>query len=133
MRSRILVGVVLVIGILAAGTFASNGANVAPKKQWEIVNFASPVKVNGNLLAGQYLIVHDETKMARGEPCTTFYQFDPGKGPQKAEVAFMCRPTQRTICDKTTLSVAYDPVLGVDKVVEFQFAGDTEGHGIPGR
>ena len=131
MRSRILVGVVLLIGILGAGTLASSGANVAPNKQWAIVNFAHPVRVSGNLLAGPYLIVHDDAKMARGEPCTTFYRFDPAKGPQNAEVEFMCKPAQRSVCDKTTLSVAYDPALGLDRVVEYQFAGDTEGHGIP--
>ena len=35
---------------------------------------------------GPYLIVHDDAKMERGEPCTTFYRFDPAKGPQE-EVA----------------------------------------------
>ena len=131
MRSRILVGVVLLIGILGAGTLASSGANVAPNKQWEIVNFAQPVGVHGSLLAGPYLIVHDDAKMARGEPCTTFYRFDPAKGPQNAEAVFMCQPAQRSVCDKTTFTIRYDSAIGIDKVVEYQFAGYTEGHGIP--
>lgn len=130
MRSRILVGVVLLVGILTAGTVASSGA-IVPQQQWAIVNFLDPVTVSGNLLMGPYLVVHDDAKMARGEPCTTFYRFEPGKGVREAEVSFMCKPAQRTVCDKTTFSVVYDTALRISKVTEYQFAGDTEGHGIP--
>ena len=134
MRSRALVGVVFFIGILSVGTFASSGASVAPAKQSAIVNFMEPVSVNGNLLMGSYLIVHDEGKMARGEPCTTFYRFDRSKGPREEEVTFMCRPEQRTVCDKTTFSVVRDSLTDpTRRLVEFQFAGDSEGHGIPAR
>jgi hypothetical protein len=134
MRSRILAGVLMFIGILAAGTFASSGANVAPDKQWALANFSDVVRVNGNLLMGPYLVVHDNAKMARGEPCTTFYRFEPGKGPQESEATFMCKPAERTVCDKFTFSVVPDnSYLGIKRMTEFQFAGDSEGHGIPER
>ncbi len=130
MRSRFFVGALVLVGLAGAGAFAS-GAKAAPTKQWSIVRFANPVRVNGDLLMGDFLIVHDDAKMARGEPCTTFYRFIPGKGPQEEVLAFHCRPTQRDTCARTTLSYTYDPVLGIYKVTEYQFAGDSEGHGIP--
>jgi len=45
----------------------------------------------------------------------------------------MCKPAQRAICEKTTFSASYDPSIGIKKVTEYQFAGDSEAHGIPAR
>jgi hypothetical protein len=51
-------------------------------------------------LIGVHLIVHDEDKMMRGEPCTALYRVGTKKRP-------------------------------VDVLEEYQFAGDSEGHGVP--
>src|SRR5215208_5056386 len=76
MRSRVLVGALLLVGTMAAGSSASNGAHGVTQKQWAIVNFGDPVLVQNRVLMGSYLIVHDDEKMARGEPCTSIYRFD---------------------------------------------------------
>jgi hypothetical protein len=128
-----LVGALLFVGVMAVGTFASSGANVAPHKQWAIVNFSDPVTLHGHVLMGRYLIVHDDAKMARGEECTSIQRFDSDKGPQETELAFMCEPAQRSVCQKTTISVTYEPTLGLYKVTGYQFAGDAEIHGVPSR
>ncbi len=142
---RTIVGVLLLFGILAAATatLATNGARVSPTRQWAIVNFARTTQVAGYALnAGQYLIAHDFDKMDRGEPCTSIYSFgESGTGIQKEVVAFHCIPRDRPVADQTRL--AMDTVPGdtagctfswgwnMDKLTEYQFAGDTEGHGVP--
>jgi len=131
MRSRLLVGALLVLAFCTAGG-ASTGSHASPR-QWAIVNFTDPVTLRGHILMGQYLVVHDDQRMAKGEPCTSIYRFDANRGPQALEVEFTCKPDQRAACDKTTFSVRRNPELGIATVVEYQFAGDSEVHGIPAR
>src|SRR5262245_25877041 len=127
---RMLVGAVLTLSLFTAAGAASNGAS-ASSRRWAIVNFSDPVLLHRNLLMGMYLIVHDDERMARGEPCTSIYRFDPARGPKKVEVEFMCQPHQRAVCDKTTLSLRRSAATGFTEVTEYQFAGDSEVHGIP--
>lgn len=130
---RKLVGTLMCAGLVAAGSFATTRVHATPQRQWAIVNFTDAVAIKGHVLMGKYLVVHDDARMARGEPCTTIYRFDPVKGPQARELEFMCRPAMRSVCEKTTVSVGYDPALGVRTLLEYQFAGDSEAHGVPTR
>ncbi len=41
-----------------------------PEIQRAFVEFTEPIKLLGAVLKGDYLFLHDEAKMARGEPCT---------------------------------------------------------------
>ena len=129
---RILVGAVLTLSLFTAAGAASNGAS-ASSRRWAIVNFSDPVLVHRNLLMGLYLIVHDDARMARGEPCTSIYRFDPARGPRAVEVEFMCVPHQSAVCDKTTVSVRRNAATSFNELTEYQFAGDSEVHGIPAR
>jgi hypothetical protein len=143
MRSRILFGVLLALGLLSPATFATSGAHVAPGRQWAIVDFGRTTAVSGALLnAGRYLIVHDAEKMARGDACTTFYRFgESGNGAQEEAVSFHCIPRERDVAGTTTLTL--DTVAGDtagctyswgytnDRLTEYQFAADPEGHGVP--
>ena len=132
MRSRIVVGVFLLIALVGAGTLGARGNSyVGSDKQWTIVNFPDPVSVNGEFMMGSVLIVHDSAKMARGEPCTTFYRFDPARGPKEALVSFHCNPRQSYGVDTTTLTMVSIIPGACKKLVEFQIAGDAEAHGIP--
>ncbi len=132
MRSRIIVGSLLLLSVLAAGTIATSGDGVAPPRQWAIASFTDPMLVTDQILMGSYLIVHDDAKMARGEPCTSFYRFDPVKGPQEEVLSFHCTPANRKVVDKLTLTqIKTIASLGINRVTEYQFAGDCEGHGIP--
>jgi hypothetical protein len=132
MRSRIIVGSLLLLGVLAAGTIATSGDGVAPPRQWAIANFTDPVIVTDQILMGPYLVVHDDARMERGEPCTSFYRFDPVKGPQEEVVSFHCTPAYRKLVDRTTFTQTEKVAsLGIARVTEYQFAGDCEAHGIP--
>jgi hypothetical protein len=99
-------------------------------EQWSIVNFADTVVVNRKFVVGPVLIVHDDEKMARGEPCTTFYRLDPAEGPKEALVSFHCTPRRAKRVDATTFTTA-DSGVGVKRIVEYQLAGDDEAHGVP--
>jgi hypothetical protein len=71
MKLRIVVGAAMVVGLLGVGAFASRGgADVTPAR-WAIVHVLDPITVKGRVVMGPVMIVHDDEKMAQGEPCTT--------------------------------------------------------------
>lgn len=134
MRSRIIIGALLMFGVLAAGTVATSGDGVAPSRQWAIVHFTDPVLVTDQILMGHYLIVHDDARMERGEPCTSFYRFDPSTGPKEEVLAFHCTPSMKKAAEKFTITKTEpNPAIGIARVTEYQFAGDCEAHGIPAK
>jgi len=112
------------------GDAASDCCAKASEKQSSIVNFADTVMVHKRFIAGPVLIVHDDAKMARGEPCTTFYRFDPADGPKEELVSFHCQPRRGDKTAKTTLTIVSDDP-GIRRLTEYQLAGDTEAHGVP--
>lgn len=113
---------------------AGAGAECCPTsdKQWSIANFLDPVLVAHTLVSGTVLIVHDDVKMAQGEPCTTFYRFDPIEGTKEALVSFHCKPRRAGRVEATTF-VTEPTDVGVKRLVEYQISGDTEAHGVPFR
>ena len=132
MKSRIILGAVLMVALFTVGTHASRGVNVAGAKQWTIVNFVNPVSVQGSIVMGPVLIVHDDEKMAKGEACTTFYRFDPSRGPREEIVSFHCTPVQRDVAGETKFTVVNSANDSTCKrLVEYQIAGDGEAHQVP--
>jgi len=131
MRARILVGILLVVVVFASGGIASTRSHLTPQ-QWAIVNFTEPIVVQGHFLMGPVLIVHDDARMEKGEPCTSMYRFDRADGSRKLEVEFVCVPEQREACETTTFSVVWNQRHGVNQLTKYQFAGDSEAHGVPG-
>jgi hypothetical protein len=128
MRSRILIGALLLVGLSSAGVLANRATN----KEWTIINFPDPVVVKDSLVMGPVLIVHDDLKMAQGQPCTTFYRFDPATGPGEAIVSFHCLPVQREAVEQTKLTLAPSTQFyGCKRLVEYQIGGESEAHGIP--
>jgi hypothetical protein len=133
MRSRILIGTSLLVGMLAAGTVASSGDRSRSSRQSAIVYLTEPTLIGSIIVEGPVLFTHDDAKMARGEPCTTVYLFEPAKGRPAEEIAsFYCIPTLRKVVNKFTVTTRPNATLGFGCVLtEFQFAGDSEGHGVP--
>ena len=120
------------IGLLAlAGMFNSSPITAAPTMESAVVEFADTVKLGDILLRGEYLIVHDEERMARGEPCTYIYR---GKKIDRAKLvtAFHCIHVQRerVAAFKATISHPATP-YGIAELKEIQFAGSTDGHAVP--
>ena len=115
----------LIIGAVSWETQASNTA----RKQSAVTNFDRPVVLHGVTLKGEYLFVHDDAAMQRGEACTYVYEGNAAI-PKKLVMSFHCVPVQRTKAKQfITRSVETSP--GIVELQEFQFAGDTESHAVP--
>ena len=130
MVSRAIVASVLLFGTLVTAPVAMSGDR-APGQQSAIVSFEHPTWVASQMLIGTYVIVHDENKMTRGEPCTALYRVGARARPLEEVVSFHCIPRERKVVSRFTTTVSVDPVLGIDTLSEYQFAGDSEGHGVP--
>jgi hypothetical protein len=143
MKSRIIVGLLLMFAILSPSAAARSHARVTPARQWAIVEFPKTTSVSGVVMnAGRYVVMHDAERMARGQPCTSFWGFgEDGNGEQEEAVSFHCIPRDREVVAKTKLTMTtlpgntygctYGWSWSMDKLVEYQFAGDQEGHGVP--
>ena len=132
MRSRILVGMFFLVGALAAGIVATSGERVTRGRQQAVVYLTEPTLIGSTIVKGPVLFAHDDARMARGEPCTNVYLFEPGKGPAEEIASFHCIPTLRKVVQKFTVTTRPNEALGFGCVLtEYQFAGDSEGHGVP--
>ena len=104
---------------------ASNG------KQKAVAQFNEPVRLQGVLLKGEYLFVHDDAAMRRGEACTFVYKGD-AEIAGKLVVSFHCTPVQRQ--KVSSFSVRTEQVSpGINELREFQFSGETEAHAVPAK
>ena len=128
MKSVAFLVMVLCALIIGSVSWETNASNTA-RKQRAVFNFDRAVVLQGVTLKGEYLFVHDDAAMQRGEACTYVYE---GTAPvaKKLVVSFHCVPVQRTKARNFIVrSVETSP--GVIEMQEFQFAGDTEGHAVP--
>ena len=91
-----------------------------------VVEFPGKVKLLGVILKGEYVFVHDEERMARGEACTYIYTNRAGQ-PGRLVVSFHCRPVERLRAERfTVMTTRLLPDLL--ELHEYQFAGSTECH-----
>ena len=131
MRSRTLLGLLLIVGLAAPATVDSS-SGAAAARRWATVYLAEPTLIGSTIVQGPVLFVHDDIRMARGEPCTTVRLFDPERGPIEEIASFHCIPTPRHVVNTFTLTTRPNTELGYGCVLtEYQFAGDVEGHGVP--
>lgn len=124
----------LIVAILGVVTAASGPGTHAqapgPHATSARIAFAQPTYVSGHVLLGEYVIVHDPDRMEADEPCTTIYR--PTRAGAQAVVSFHCVPTPRKAVDHVVVKVApSDRVPWFKRLVEYQLAGETEGHGVP--
>ena len=119
-------GVLLVVGVLVAPIIAGQA-----KMQKAVLQFDEPIKLLGVVLKGEYIIIHDDERMAKGEDCTYVYTREDGKQ-GRLVVSFHCKPVQREATDHFTVVLGVpDPVSHLPELLEFRFAGSTEGHQVP--
>ncbi len=129
MNLRRFVPFLLVIALVAISAPASF-VSAAATREVAIVNISGPLEVQRQLLSGQYVFEHDASRMARGEPCTTIYEFTPN-GLGRKVLSFHCIPRQTGASAGTFTMTVRRSVDAPPKLVGYQFAGDTEDHGIP--
>jgi hypothetical protein len=132
MRSRLFLGSTLMVAILAAGTVATSGDSVGSSRQWAAAFLTEPTLIGSTIVQGPVLFVHDDARMARGEPCTSVQLFNPGEGPAEEIASFHCTPRARAAVRTFTIRTRPNTEYGFGCVLtEYQFAGDTEAHGVP--
>ena len=126
---RYTVAVMLVAALLISGAFAGQKKE-GPRIQKAIVQFAEPVRLLNVTLKGEYVFVHDEDKMAAGEPCSYVYARENGQQ-GKLVVSFHCQPIPREPSDQFTITVVPGPNSDLPELVEYRFAHSAEGHKVP--
>jgi hypothetical protein len=129
MRRKVLIVALVLIGALAVVTVGA-----APTRKSALVRFTTPTIVAGAIVMGTVVFEHDDSAMSRGESCTTVYSYDTWKNERgNAIVDFMCEPRERSLAMKFEATCSRAFVTGPHRLLEYQFAGDTEGHGVPER
>jgi hypothetical protein len=125
MRSKIFIGAAVMMGFLAASTL-----DAVPTRRTAVVRFLRPTIVAGTFVIGTVVFEHDDAKMARGEPCTTVYQYRSKDELGEPIVSFMCLPQDRPLATKFEAALIHNATWP-DKLIEYQIAGEHEGHGVP--
>ena len=128
MKSLVFFVVVLSALIIGSVSWETKASNTA-RKQSAVINFDRAVILHGVTLKGEYLFVHDDAAMQRGEACTYVYEGN-APIPEKLVVSFHCVPVQR-VKAKNFIVRSIETSPGIAELQEFQFAGDTEGHAVP--
>jgi hypothetical protein len=127
MRTRTVVGTFLVFAAVGVSILAA-----APTLRAVAVTFTQPTLIAGVWVNDTVVFEHDDDKMARGEPCTTIYKYDRRqKDRGDVLVSFMCVPRARPVAEKFEAIVSTIDFGGTRMLVEYQFEGDNEGHGVP--
>jgi hypothetical protein len=131
MRNRILFSLMGLMLVGATGTRATSSGAIGGSQQ-AMTYLSEPTLIGSTIVQGPVLFTHDESKMERGEACTTVYLIEPGKKRGEEIASFHCIPTRRALVGKFTITTRPNDALGFGCVLtEYQFAGDAEGHGVP--
>ena len=128
MKTLVFVSVLLCALILGGVSWTSTAATDNQKRR-AVTEFLNPVTVHGVVLKGKYLFVHDDAAMARGDACTLIYKGE-AELRSKLAVSFHCLHVERPRVKNFILRTR-ETVPGVIELEEFQFSGDTAGHGVP--
>jgi hypothetical protein len=127
MRRHLLAGSLLAALIITIGVLAVQAKTEAGKGERATVEFTDTVKLKGVFLRGQYLIVHDEEKMAKGEDCSYFYDRS-----GRLVVSFHCIPVERPKTESFRIvTVRSSGGNAPAEILEIQFPGSTEAHQVP--
>ena len=129
MRARLIAGSFL---LFAAVGFAAARPAAGPALKWAMVNLTDTTQIADAFVSGPVVFVHDDDRMARGEPCTSVHRYDSRKGIGEEIVAFHCKPRWTRAPGRFTAATRRTPD-GPPVLTEYQFAGDTEAHGVPRR
>jgi hypothetical protein len=85
--------------------------------------------VQGIALKGTYLFVHDDAAMNLGDACTYIYKREAEVSHQLV-VSFHCIHVERAKV-KNFVWRTSETTPGIVELDEFQFSGETAGHGVP--
>jgi hypothetical protein len=116
----------MLFALMMAGAFAAHAKSDSKINERATVQFTETYKLLNVFLKGEYLIVHDEGRMAKGEDCTYLYDRS-----GKLVVSFHCTPVQRPKADRFRVVASRLTADGIAEIKEMQFPGSTEAHLVP--
>ena len=125
MKRLLITASMLAALMITIGAFAAHTNAEAKKNERATIEFTQTVKLLNVILRGEYLIVHDEAMMAKGEDCTYLYDRS-----GKLVVSFHCTPVERPKSDRFRVVTRRLDPSGISEIVEIQFAGSTEAHRV---
>ena len=128
-RLLLLVGLLFAVMLISSPVPSITSASEGTKKQRAEFRFTQPVNLMGVTLEGNYLFVHDDAAMARGEACTYVYKGNADIR-ERLVVSFHCQPKEREKASHFTVR-SWQAPSGLKEIIEFQFAGSTESHLVP--
>ena len=124
--------------VLACMALAGLAVAQTPKKEMAVVDLPDRTKMMKEILQGKYIFVHDEERMAKGEPCFYIYKYaqdaagKPEVKPENLVLSFMCKHQERAKAPQIVLT--YTMVAGeadLFEIKDVQFAGSTAVHRLP--
>lgn len=128
MKTLIFVSVVLCTLILGSLSWNTTAATEVQKRK-AVTNFDNPVLVQGVVLKGRYLFVHDDAAMSRGEACSYIYKGEAERR-DKLVASFHCIHVEREKANHFIFR-SREIAPGTMELIEFQFSGETAAHGVP--
>lgn len=124
-----LVGLLFALVLSGSSILSITSAAAGTKNARAEVRFDQPVNLMGQTLKGNYLFVHDDLAMARGEACTYVYKGN-AEVRENLVISFHCKPQERNKASHFTVR-SRQTTSGLEVLTEFQFSGSTESHLIP--
>ena len=124
--------IMLAVAILGTLAFGSGplltGSKVqAATTERAVVEFTQTVKLLDVFLRGEYVVIHDDSKMEQGEPCLKVYR---NGEPDNLIIAFHCKAIARDKTEQFTIRTSQRAWFDLPEVLEIQFAGSTTAHSV---
>ena len=127
MKTFVFISVLLCTLIFGSVSWKSTAATDVQKRK-AVAEFPKPVIVQGVVLKGQYLFVHDDAAMSRGDACTFIYK-GVAEVPANLVTSFHCIHIERAKV-KSFAWRTRETAAGME-LVDFQFVGEKAAHGVP--
>src|SRR5262245_30471098 len=121
---RIILSFIICLPILSGSMIAQQNPE---SKQGAVVKFTDKTRLGAVTLLGTYYFEHDDSRMARGEPCMYVYNYEGGKTGQLI-TSFHCTPVERPRAKQVVTTEAMTETPDVFQLKEIQFAGSMKGH-----
>ena len=128
MKALVFISVLLCALIFGSVSWKSAAATDVQKRR-AVTVFTNPVTVQGVVLKGKYLFVHDNAAMSRGEACSYIYEGET-EARDRLVASFHCIHVERAMANHFILR-SRETAPGIIELVEFQFSGETAGHRLP--
>jgi hypothetical protein len=127
MKRLILAIAILATSVVTVGTLPRVSSVQAATEENAVVEFNDTVKLLNVFLRGKYRVVHDDSRMAEGQPCLSVYD---GKDLDRLVVAYHCTPIERPKTDRFRVVATPRAWFSVPEVLEIQFPGSTTAHQV---